>query len=159
MNCDERIMKLLDRAHLDYPDPVPRQKMEQQAAAYAYYAYERMYGEPDAEHPIDGEKMLEAALMYGVHLVNLIDKMEWALDNAMIANEQVAAAAKATTGFRKTKQKIKEALSGQSKTKPVRRTRTERKPEPAKELMGIREGEIARARAEGAVMRQAVLAQ
>ena len=158
MNCDERIMKLLDRAHLDYPDPVSRQNMEKQAGAYAYYAYERMYGEPDAEHPIDGEKMLEAALMYGVHLVNLIDKMEWALDNALAANGQVAAAAKATTGFRRTKQKIKEALSGQSKTKPVRRTRTERKPEKRRELMGIREGEAAEARTESPVVRQTVLA-
>ena len=100
-------MQLLARAANEYPETPTKEAMQNRSAAYAYHAYGQMFGEPDVDNPIDGEKMLEAALMYGVHLVDLLDRMEWALDNALAANAALQKSASNVQGFRNTKRRLK----------------------------------------------------
>lgn len=90
-NADIRIEKLLAHAGNTMTDLPELSGAQDRCSAYLMNAYDKVYGDQSPDNPIDGMKMMEASALYGVRLVDIIDRLEWALDSALLANKACAA--------------------------------------------------------------------
>ena len=86
MTANERIMQMLSAANVEFPLMPEADARAARCAAFAKHAYEEVTGKKSDGTDVSGGELVSAITQYGVHLVDLIDRLEWALDNALHMN-------------------------------------------------------------------------
>lgn len=88
MTADERIFHLLAQAGVDFPTmPEDPEKRQARCSDYAHYVYQAVTGREDKDDGnVMADQLIGAMAVYGVHMTDLVDRLEWALENALAAN-------------------------------------------------------------------------